>query len=362
MSDREGTKRMATPARYVQPNLTEARLQRVWLGVADRLPGRQRGRRVWRWAGALSLAAACVAALWFISPRFDGERDADSLLAGAVLETASDSLTMGLIDGSSLKLDHASRVEVAKSGPGGVRLKLKRGRIDCDVKPRKGSPFVVVADGVEVRVVGTRFSVATQRDAESHRVEVHVQRGVVEVRARGSSAEVVRLPAGRSWSQVIRTGPAERVKQDERAAEPAAPPASAEVPKVRESTEKPAEGPRELLEEANQLRREGRVRQAAERYEMLLNKYGSDPRAGLAAFELGRLRMDRFGDTKGAIAALEKAMALAPGSGFREDALARVVTAQARSGNRAGCIRARERYLKSYPKGVHRQAVLDQCD
>jgi hypothetical protein len=64
---------------------------------------------------------------------------------------------------------------------------------------------------------------------------------------------------------------------------------------------------------------------------------------------------------KGAVSALEKAMTLAPGSGFREDALARVVTAHARSGNQAGCKRAKQRYLESYPRGVHRHAVLDQC-
>jgi len=281
------------------------------------------------------------------------------LLAGAVLETASDSLSMGLYDGSSLTLAESSRVEVQSSSARAVRLRLQRGRIACDVKHRDEANFVVVADGVEVRVVGTKFSVSTERDELSRRVVVEVERGEVEIRSSTEPGEVVRLKAGRSWSQVTKTGPAQ-------AATPAAPAAieSAPVPPKTKPPSEPVDaplGPRELLEEANELRRAGNAREAAKRYETLLNQYGSDGRAGLAAFELGRLRMDRFGDLKGAISALEKAMALAPGSGFREDALARVVTAHARSGNLAECKRAKERYLKSYPRGVHREAVLGQC-
>ena len=361
MSEHDSDNVLPDVARYVQPKVTEARLARVWAGVDARLPGRQRARRVWGWVGAGALAVAAATAVFVAAgPGLQGSPDAESLLAGAVLETASDSLSMGLVDGSSLTLAQSSRVEVMSSSERGVRLRLKRGRIACDVKHRDGANFVVVADGVEVRVVGTKFSVSAERDEQSRRVVVEVERGEVEVMSATEPGGVVRLKAGRSWSQVTKTGPA---KQAVPAASASAEPAPV-APKAKAPSE-PADaappGPRELLEEANELRREGNAREAAKRYEMLLNQYGSDGRAGLAAFELGRLRMDRFGDMKGAISALEKAMALAPGSGFREDALARVVTAHARSGNLTECKRARERYLKSYPRGVHREAVLEQC-
>ena len=357
MSEYDSDRVLPDAARYVQPQVTEARLQRVWAGVGARLPRRGRSRS-WSWALGFGVAAAAAAALAVVVPRFDSP-EPESLLAGAVLETASDSLTMGLVDGSSLKLDQRSRVEVASSGPAGVRLRLKRGRIECSVQPRKEANFVVLAEGVEVRVVGTRFSVATERDSESRRVEVHVHEGAVEVKSAAQPGEVVRVKAGRSWSQVTKTGPSETVAAKPEpavTAEPIAP-----KPPAENAADRVPSGPRELLEEANALRRAGKAREAAKQYEALLNKHGSDSRAGLAAFELGRLRMDRFGDMKGAIVAFEKAMALAPGSGFREDALARVVTAHARSGNQAGCKQAKQRYLASYPRGIHRQAVLDQC-
>ena len=64
---------------------------------------------------------------------------------------------------------------------------------------------MVAAGGVEVHVVGTRFSVATQQAAGGARVEVSVERGAVEVRGPGASGAAVRVEAGHSWSQVTTT-------------------------------------------------------------------------------------------------------------------------------------------------------------
>jgi len=115
------------------------------------------------------------------------------------------------------------------------------------------------------------------------------------------------------------------------------------------------------LEQASSLWRAGRVREAAETYQALLSTHPRDPRAGLAAFELGRLRMDRLGDLAGAVKALDRAVALAPSSGFREDALARLVTAHARLIDAAGCRRARDQYLREFPAGVRKRTVAAAC-
>ena len=114
---------------------------------------------------------------------------------------------------------------------------------------------------------------------------------------------------------------------------------------------------RELFEEARNEWRAGRIAEAAQRYQQLLGTYPRDPRAGLAAFELGRLRMDRLDDLRGAVQALEQAVALAPGAALREDALARLVTASAAVHDPDRCSRARARYLADYPGGVHRRTV-----
>ena len=95
----------------------------------------------------------------------------------------------------------------------------------------------------------------------------------------------------------------------------------------------------------------------------MLASHPRDPRAGLAAFELGRLRMDRLGDMPGAVKALEQAVALAPGAELREDALARLVAASAAAHDRAVCGAPATRYLTEYPAGVHHRTVAaTTCD
>ena len=134
-----------------------------------------------------------------------------------------------------------------------------------------------------------------------------------------------------------------------------------ESPPVAGSAAPVAAGARELFEKAGERRRSGDAAGAAQAYEELLKIHPSDARASLAAFELGRLRMDRLGDSAGAITALERAVALNVGPTFREDALARLVSVYAKLGNFAACARARDRYLASYPTGVHATAVGTRC-
>jgi hypothetical protein len=71
--------------------------------------------------------------------------------------------------------------------------------------------------------------------------------------------------------------------------------------------------------------------------------------------------MDRLSDPPGAVAALERAVVLAPGAEFREDAMARLVAANAAAHQRAACQRARDQYLREYPSGVHRRTVAAAC-
>lgn len=373
-------------SRHIAVDLSEARVARLWSGVAERLESPRGGRR-WLWAAALASALGVVVVVVH-SQTSDPKRPA-SAWQGTRLETSSDALAVTLVDGSKLKLDPQSRVEMGEEAPAAVRLTLKRGRIDCDVTHREGRSFTVLSGGVEVRVVGTRFSVATEQDESSVRVEVRVERGAVEVRSPGSPEEVTLVEAGRSWSRVTKTSalPKPSAPGGDRAqlAEPAifpgvSPPNSAgsaspsasassvtngDTAAARAANPSPSSGresdARELLEQASSLWREGRVREAAQAYQSLLTTYPRDPRAGLAAFELGRLRMDRLADLAGAVRALERAVALAPGSSFREDALARLVTAYAGVHNQAGCQRARDQYLREFPAGVRRRTVTAAC-
>jgi TolA-binding protein len=116
-----------------------------------------------------------------------------------------------------------------------------------------------------------------------------------------------------------------------------------------------------LLDQGNAARRAGDARGAAAAYQALLSKYPRDPRAGLAAFELGRLRMGPLSDTQGAVRAFQSAIALAPESAIREDAMAHLVDVYGASGLTAQCQSARDAYLKAYPNGVHAAVVGRRC-
>jgi TolA-binding protein len=117
----------------------------------------------------------------------------------------------------------------------------------------------------------------------------------------------------------------------------------------------------ELLDNANLARRAGRLDDAAELYADLVRRFPKDRRASLAAFELGRLRMDSLRDVRGAVQALEKALKLDARGAFAEDALARLVLAEEARGDLGACNRARARYLARYPEGVHAQHVAERC-
>jgi hypothetical protein len=349
---------MTEPSRWVEPEVSEARIERLWQGVEHGLE--QRAPR--RWGFLLLATAVCAAAAWAVfslrAPQLAPVM-AQAVLAGARLETASDSLKVSLVDGSALELAARTRLEVQGNQPSSVALALAHGQVSCDVTHRSGRAFTVVAADVEVRVVGTQFSVRSTPEAGGTRVEVSVQRGVVEIRSGRDPGSVARVSAGQSWSQAPQLVPAAPVVT----AVPPARPAKPEEPAAAPSASVAPAGPtaRELFEKAGERRRAGDAAAAARGYEELLKLHPGDARASLAAFELGRLRMDRLGDAAGASAALERAVALNVGPSFREDALARLVSVYAAQGNFAACGRARDRYLQSYPNGVHAGAVSSRC-
>jgi transmembrane sensor len=103
------------------------------------------------------------------------------------------------------------------------------------------------------------------------------------------------------------------------------------------------------------------VRDAERALDTLRKRHRGDPRAALAAFELGRLRLDTLGNPAGAAEALTDAITLAPGASFREDAEARRVQALDASHARAACAAARDAYLARYPKGAHAAVVHARC-
>jgi hypothetical protein len=103
------------------------------------------------------------------------------------------------------------------------------------------------------------------------------------------------------------------------------------------------------------------LQEAVHEYELLLHDYPADARVGLAAFELGRLKMDDFRDIRGAVTALELAIRVVGDAGLREDAMARLVRAFEALNDEAACQEARATYLETYPTGTHVLAVARAC-
>ncbi|MEM1033465.1 MAG: FecR family protein [Myxococcota bacterium] len=350
-------------------------LNRNWLVVAERLDtsaaiGWRRVRR-WGWAAAAAttVLVALIAGGASLAPRFTaGDDDAPSVLADATLESTDAPMHVALADGSRVRLAPMSRLVVKSDHAERVSLDLDRGEGRFDVTPDRDRRFEVRAHGVIIRVVGTAFDVATGNVAGERHVSVAVTHGVVEVRrADDPNGAVHRLTAGERWSASFPVptvsspsaarapeGEADGRSDDGRAHEGVSPAASTTA-SVR------AAGPsaKALFQRAMQLRRAGAYRQAAAALEQLLAAYPNDPRAGVAALELGRLRADSLGDDEGAMEAFDEAASKQ--GGLRADALARRVAALQRRGDLPGCRRARAEYLTSFPQGVHAGVVRASC-
>ena len=356
---------MTEPNRYVQPDSSEARVNRLWVNVAERLDADRRPR--WQGVlGAVGLAAALAAGALFWRASGAESSAAEGVPVAARLETRADTLAVRLNDGSALALGSRTQVAVQHNQAALVALSLSRGELRCDVTHRPERSFTVIADDVEVRVVGTEFSVKSTPEVDGARVEVSVLRGVVEIKSGREPGIVARVAAGQSWMQLPRRRAQSPAPVASVAPLVGAPGPPSDVRPSSSATPAPSAAPtgpsaRDLFEKAGERRRAGDALAAAKAYEELLRLHPADGRASLSAFELGRLRMDRLGDSAGAIVALERAVAQNVGPSFREDALARLVSVYAAQGNFAACGRARDRYLASYPAGVHAGAVSSRC-
>ena len=374
---------MTRPSRladHVRMRANEPRIERQWsaleqAGLPGPLPvGRSRLRHALMLTagGALVTAAAVV---WIASSR--GPASFANAPVGALVESADAEIAVQLEDGSRVELSPRARLRLVKNLKREVRLELRGGKARFAVAHDRSRPFAVEAGSTEIRVVGTRFELGRTREAGGERVEVAVSEGVVEVR-RAGEAEVRSLRAGERWSALIADARAEPAKPALSQPEPEPADPAGETAVDEDSALDPSEAEAEtgsgarsgaareraaarVFERANLARRAGRMRDAADAYAELLARYPRDRRAGLSAFELGRIRMDALADPRGAIDALERAVAAGATASFHEDALARMVVAYDAEGRRDACRKARERYLARYPSGVHAHVLAGRC-
>ena len=270
-----------------------------------------------------------------------------------------------------MRLGADSRVHTISQTEDEVAVELQRGRVDFDVVPNPGRRFSVTAKFVSVTVRGTRFSVAIDDGGASPLVAISVARGSVEVVRLDGIAERVVLGPGMSWSaiegvaqkQPAEGEPAETAPPEELGAKTASP--AVKSPRAAADSERDSppspDDPAILFKQAESRMRSSDAAGAAELFARLLAKFPADGHIGLAAFQLGRLRLDALGDPRGALDAFDRALAAGNSTPFAEDAAARRVEALDALGDGVGCRKAKEAFLAAYPQSLHAPRVAERC-
>lgn len=139
---------------------------------------------------AVAFLAVAASIVCFVSWRSAGESVALDHTSRIATGVNGSHLSL---PGLTLDVQPESAVVVGSPSEHGMLIVLDRGGIVCEVAPRApGAPLVVQAGSVQVKVVGTRFSVT--RAGETARVAV--EHGIVEVAEAG---RVTRVGAAQTW-------------------------------------------------------------------------------------------------------------------------------------------------------------------
>lgn len=358
---------------HIQYTVTDREVDESWQRLDSALRPERRFSKPLVFAGVgVALVAIVVGVLSLRKAPTEGV-----LEAGAMLAAGTAPLQTTLREGSTVRADPASKGALEVATASEVRVRLDEGSMHFDVARNPSRRFVVKAGQVEVRVIGTAFTVRRSTTVAS--VSVTVDRGIVEVWM-GDVQRAV-LNAGQTWNEPVETAaiepePAVDVEEPaveiERPTKRAAPskkksvvvakvaPGEPPAPTVTTPAALP-DDPSTLFRLALDARRAGRAREAADAFTNFLSKFPDDSRSGLVLFELGRLQMDQLHASADAVKSLERAIAKAPQGSYAEDAMARLVQLHHDRKEATACRDAREGYLKRFPAGVHAATLGALC-
>jgi transmembrane sensor len=320
----------------------------------DRRAAPKRGR--WIAVGVATAAAAAIAlvALWprtepiasqvvAIAP--DVPPSIETTPAAPLPEIPSMSAAaIALADGSTATLHDGARIELGAPAGDDIRIEQSIGRVHYDVRPGLPRTFTVVADDVEVVVLGTAFWVT--RDDEA--VRVTVEHGRVAVMRTGGDGPVpvAELAAGDEL----------RVAVDEPQIVLAPDP---DVGKPRPRKPTAAEERRsvdELLAIVDDARGRADLAAAADALREIVEQHKSDPRAYGSAFQLGKIERSR-GRHAAAARAFAGAAKRSPSGALSEDARAEAAISWFDAGEHDAARRAGEDYLARHAGGTHEARV-----
>lgn len=183
----------ATPGRRAgsadQPSPVETGLEALSWAVSSGAAGevvrhveaRRRRRVRRRIAGVAGIACLGLVGAWLF-PQAPATLAIPPIAAASTVVVAPETRT--LADGSIVELRRGAEILV-EYGPSSRRVVLRAGEVHFQVTKDAARPFVVVASGVEVRAVGTAFSV----DLGKRAVDVLVTEGRVSVTSPPAAVE-----------------------------------------------------------------------------------------------------------------------------------------------------------------------------
>jgi transmembrane sensor len=177
--------------------------------LAPRSPAR--AKRRWATARRSLAAAAAVLLAWVGWESFSAARPTAETDVGAFQK-------LDLPDGSVVQLNTDSAIKVHYSDHE-RRIELLRGEAHFDVAKNPARPFIVAANHVAVRAVGTAFNVRLRDDA----VDVLVTEGKVQVNDAVKGTSLLPTVADQSGPPLLARGESVRVKlsaENEKAAPP----------------------------------------------------------------------------------------------------------------------------------------------
>jgi transmembrane sensor len=373
--------------------LDEAAVDRMWTGISARRRNRARLRHAGQFLGG-ALVAGVVVFVMRDAPSVRRE-GADGAVAvhtaspmpplGPVhlangeplteLLAVNDARRFDLDDGSTVELTAGSRARVTANSGAVVTLRLT-GEGVFEVRPGGPRRWSVEANFVTVDVIGTRFTVRDLTDGPQPREQVAVDHGVVVVRGEKVPGHVVRLvdgqsivvpglerasvaaPDGRARAAAPTSGGSGRTWRDlaERGDYDAA---YRQLGAEGVSRESEAATVDDLFALADVARLSAHAVDAVAPLSRVVDEHGSDPRAAVAAFTLGKLQEDTLHHPAAAATALSRALSLGLPEGLVEDAYARLVEADVRAGAVDAARKARAEYARRYPGGS-RSSTMDR--
>ncbi len=285
---------------------------------------------------ALLLGAGAAVALLGETPH------SPDLARGAAWSLPEAAPTLTLRDGSTARLEPGADVDVLTQEDTEIRLAQTAGAVRYDVTKNPARAFVVDADGVSVRVLGTAFTVTL---LERH-VAVQVHHGRVEVQ-RGDRVSVLGIGESIQVERGALPKPEAVIVVDDDDDDVPNPPSVRTKPKVAAVASVDA-----LQARADEARAHGRLADAATALRQLIRHHRKDARAYSAWFQLGKVERAR-GKHGSAAAAFEACAKRSASGALSEDARAEAAASWKAAGNHTRAHAAAQAYLERHPQGTH---------